>query len=298
MDCGAEFMRPTSEQIQHAAYERWLCRGYAHGRDRDDWLAAEKELTFLLNYRTIAEYSLGSGDRSVLGKTSSPRCRFCERTSARFKSDERPSVVPGGIGDAPPFTTEICEDCQGDWREPLDTEFRAFRDLLSSPDSRFDAQGDPRSRPIFSVAVFKSLIAGAILILPEAELPSVVDAIEWVSNPDHDSDDQLFAGACCQVYSAPFLTDRSWVSLARRSGDDAPLPYLLYFLGHGGIVIQVPVPLCLHDQDLDGRDVYQPERALSGGYGPDFQETQTTILPLVLSRRRPRQKHRHPSIVS
>src|SRR4051794_22987655 len=128
MDCGTEFMRPTSEQIQHAAYERWLRRGYSHGRDRDDWLAAEKELTFLLNYRTIAEYSLDTGDRSVVGRASSPRCRFCERTSSKLKSGPRPSVVPGNLGNAPPSTTEICEDCQGDWREPLDAEFRAFRD--------------------------------------------------------------------------------------------------------------------------------------------------------------------------
>ncbi len=88
-------MRPTSEQIQHAAYERWLRRGYSHGRDRDDWLAAEKELTFLLNYRTIAEYSLDSGDRSVVGKASSPRCRFCERASGQFKSGPRPSRRTG-----------------------------------------------------------------------------------------------------------------------------------------------------------------------------------------------------------
>ena len=75
-------MRPTSEQIQYAAYDRWQRRGYTHGRDGDDWHAAEKELTFLLNYRTIAEYPLDSQDRIVLGTASPRRCRFCERVES------------------------------------------------------------------------------------------------------------------------------------------------------------------------------------------------------------------------
>ena len=57
----------------------------------------------------------------------------------------------------------------------------------------------------------------AILILPETELPAVVDTMEWVSNPDHDCDDYLFAGSCCQVYSAPFLGDLFGVSLCDAS---------------------------------------------------------------------------------
>ena len=279
-------MRPTSQQIQHAAYDRWLRRGCSHGLDRDDWHAAEKELSFLLNYRTIAEYPLDSGSRLVLGDTSPRRCRFCQRASGQVAFDPPQPVVPDVVGDSSLFTSEVCNDCQKDWRDPLDTEFRTFWEALRAVASGFDGHDRPQTRPVFSVAVFKSLIAGAILILPEGELPSVLDAVEWVSNPDHESDDQLFAGACCQVYSAPFLKNRSWISLARRVDAEAPLPHLICFLGHGGTIIQVPVPLCLHDEDLDGRSVYQPERALTEGYGPDFQETRGTVLPLVLSRRR------------
>ncbi len=196
------------------------------------------------------------------------------------------------------FTNEVCDDCQEDWRDPLDTEFRAFWESLANNGLGLDSHGESHDRPVFSVAVFKSLIAGALLILPEAEIPSVLDTIEWVSNPDHDSDDQLFAGAICQVYAAPFLKDRSWVSLARRVNPDAPLPDLIYFLARSGIIIQVPVPLCLRDQDLDGRAVHLPERSLTGGDGPDFQESRSSVLPLVLSRRRPRLERRHSSIAS
>ena len=291
-------MRPTSEQIQHAAYDRWQRRGYTHGRDREDWQAAEKELSFLLNYRTIAEYALDSGDRQVLGDASIRRCRFCERASNQVAFGPPRAVLPGVFGNRSLYTAEVCDDCQEDWHVPLDTEFRAFWESLGANGAGLNSHDEPQTRPIFSVAVFKSLIAAAILILPESELPSVLDAIEWVSNPDHDSDDRLFAGAICRVYSAPFFKDRSWISLARRIDDEAPLPNLLYFLAHGGMIVQVPVPLCLHDEDLDGRAVYQPERALSGGEGPDFQESRVTVLPLVLSWGRPRLERRHPSIAS
>lgn len=34
----------THEMIERAAYERFLARGCEHGRDAEDWLAAEKAL--------------------------------------------------------------------------------------------------------------------------------------------------------------------------------------------------------------------------------------------------------------
>ncbi len=298
MDCGAELMRPTFDQIQHAAYDRWQRRGYSHGRDRDDWQAAEQELTFLLNYRTIAEYHTDSEDPRALGKTSPRRCRFCERAFDQAEVGPPRPILPSVLGTRSQLSAEVCDDCQADWLDPLETECRAFWESLKADGAGLHLHDEARTRPIFSVAVFKSLIAGALLILPEAELPSVLDTIEWVSNPDHDSDDQLFAGALCQVYSAPFLHDRSWISLAKRIDDEAPLPSLLFFLAHGGFIIQVPVPLCMHDEDLDGQSVYQPERALNGGFGPDFQESRLTLLPLILSRRRPRTERRYPLIAS
>lgn len=35
---------PTHEMIAMRAYERWIGRGGGHGRDVEDWLAAEAEL--------------------------------------------------------------------------------------------------------------------------------------------------------------------------------------------------------------------------------------------------------------
>ena len=38
---------PTTQEIEHRAYEIYLERGGEDGRDLEDWLAAEKELTEL-----------------------------------------------------------------------------------------------------------------------------------------------------------------------------------------------------------------------------------------------------------
>ena len=37
-------LSPSNEDIAKRAYEKFLARDLAHGFDRDDWLAAEREL--------------------------------------------------------------------------------------------------------------------------------------------------------------------------------------------------------------------------------------------------------------
>jgi hypothetical protein len=135
-------------------------------------------------------------------------------------------------------------------------------------------------RPLDSIAIFKSLVMSALLIMPESELAYFGDTLEWVNNPDHGYDGGLFSGTCCQVYEASFLHDRSWTSLSRRIDDEAPFPYMLYFVACDGIILQVPVPLCIRDQDLDGKVVRIPERSLAAGRAPQFHETRSMILRL------------------
>src|SRR5262245_3318267 len=93
-DGGAGSMLPTCDQVERAAYERWLRRGRTHGQDRADWYAAENELTFLLNYRIIAEYPLDSHERLILGHAPMRRCRLCERTPGQAAFDAPRPVVP------------------------------------------------------------------------------------------------------------------------------------------------------------------------------------------------------------
>ncbi|HZW32181.1 MAG TPA: DUF2934 domain-containing protein [Isosphaeraceae bacterium] len=276
-------MIPTCDQVQRTAYERWLRRGRVHGQDREDWYAAEKELRFRLNYETIVEYPLVSGQRLVLGDGAVRACRFCERTSGQARFEVPHPVLPGLLGSRAPRTFAICDECQAESREPLEGDFRRFWSGLQADAGVTPASPEPWRRRRGSLAAYKSLVAGALLVLPESELGYVPDALEWVSHPDPESDAGLFAGAACRVYSGDGLGGRSWVSLARRLDDEMPWPYLLYFLGAEGLVVQVHIPLCLRDEDLDGQLLSIPERVFVAGEGPDFRQSDSKVWPLALS---------------
>lgn len=283
-------MRPTIEEIRRAAYERWERRGWNHGGDREDWYAAERDLTFRLNYRTIAEQALDGPGPRILGATSVRRCRFCERTAGAAEFDVPRPVVAGRLY---LLTADVCDDCQADWREGLDASFLEFWDRLHREGPA--AQGGLLP---FSIGAYKALATSALLIMPASELRYFVDALEWVSNPDHDADDRLLDGVGCRVYRAPFLGESPRASLARRVDEDAPVPYMLFFLECDGVTVQVPVPMCLRDEDLDGRAIEHPEPILVAGHGPDFREARGVPMPLSVSPRRPGRAHRHAAIAS
>lgn len=264
-------MRPSYHEIQIAAYDRWERRGHYHGGDANDWFEAETELIFLGHYRPIAEHRLDA-DRAVLGDGPNRRCRFCERTPRQVDFGDPHPIVPGRQW---PATAEVCGECRGDWLDPLDQEFRRFWDRLAH---------DPNA-PL-SIAAFKAMVAGALAVMPVGELPYFVDAAEWVSNPDHDLDDQLIVGAECLVYRAGFLHQDPGVTLYRRADDDDPVPYLIYFLRADGMMVQVPLPMCLRDEDLDGRSVVHLARSPIWGRGHDFAVARAVRLPLAVSVRR------------
>jgi hypothetical protein len=276
-------MRPTVDEVSKAAYDRWERRGWIHGGDRDDWLAAEKELTFHAHYRTVLEVSLDGPERRVLARGPVRHCCFCERTPSQAEISAPRPIVPDRTS---LLTAEVCDDCQSDWRDGLEEEFRKFW-------ARLD-----RGCPQFTTAAFKSLVAGALLILPDRDLPFFVDTLEWVSNPDHDADDRLLDGAGCLVYQAPFLREGARASLVRRVDDDDPVPYMLYFLACEGVTVQVELPMCLRDEDLDGRAIERPERILSTGRGAEFREARAVLLPLAVAERRTRPTQFSPAIVS
>jgi len=286
-------MLPTDDQIRQAAYDRWLRRGRVHGCDRRDWHAAERELEFSMNYRTIVEYSLDLPGMLVLGDRPTRYCRFCERTSAHVAFSAPRPVVPG-IGPTSLYTEAVCDDCQASCRDPLAAEFERFWSTLRDDRAGHDA-GQELARDLYSLAVLKSMIASALLIMPQSELAYFVDTLEWVNNPDHRLDGRLFAETVCHVYAASFLRDRSRTSLARRIDADLPSPYMIYFLSRGGIILQVHLPLCLRDQDLEGRVVRIPERSLTQGEGPHFQESRATVLRLVTAGSRPGLEQKHGS---
>jgi hypothetical protein len=272
-------MLPTYDQIQDAAYYIWLGRGQSHGRDRQDWVEAEKALNYGLNYRTIVELALDTSPE-VIGDRPTRHCRFCERTSAHVDFNDPRPVALGLPGAGSLRTAEVCEECQVEGLDQFDDDLSRFWKTLRTLFVDADGRHVAPNRNTISVAAFKSLIAPALLVLPQAELMYFPDAIEWLNNSDPDYDASLFAGISCQIYDAWFSNQRAWISLARRIDDDAALPYMLCQIGAGGIVVQVPLPLCLRDEDLDEQLDAPPDPPLSFGDHNAFGDARRVVLAL------------------
>jgi len=273
-------MVPTSEQIEVAAYQLWERRGRLHGRDRDDWVAAEKQLIYSLNYEPIQEYGLLEPAPRVLGQQATRQCRICERNSKRARFGPPSPVIPI-LANSSLLTAEICEECQAECRKPLMDDLARFYESLAHVKSSRDHRADPRAHSGFSIGAYKSLVASALLILPDREMPYFLDALEWIGNPDRDADEHLFAGAHCRAYLGTDDETGSWVSVARRIDDNAPLPYVIAFVSCHGVIIQIHLPLCSRDEDLDGRPLPLLERSFGWGHGSSCGPASSTLLPIL-----------------
>ena len=279
-------MLPTRDQIERAAYDRWLRRHRAHGHDRDDWIGSENELTYLLNYQTVVEYPLDSSSPSIVGRPG--RCRFCERTPSRA-TFSMPRPVVQGPAETSLFSAQICDECQEDCRDPLAIHCENFWKTIHAGG---DVHQVVLGRDVDTLAVFKSLVASALLIMPEDELAYFADTLEWVNNPDHEYDGGLFAG-----HVLPHLpcfrswAERSSISLARRIDDEAPFPYMVSFLAWAGSFCRSSLPMSLRDQDLDGRCERAAQRSLISGHGRGYHEAHPTVLRLVEQFHRPRAEY-------
>jgi hypothetical protein len=252
-------MLPTIEQIQRAAYDLWECRGRTHGHDRADWYFAEKDLVLRLNYRTLVEYPLLSTPPLVLGDRETRKCRFCERTADRTHFEPLAPVVPSVLGASSLWSAEICSDCQVHCRNPLNAQLARFwRSIRDHANGQDEAWG-PDSGRALPLSVAKALFAMALLIMPQAEIEYFLDGLEWVCNPDTDADAGLFAGITCRARALLAAGERHRASLDIRNDDQAPMPYMLFYLAWDGMLVQLHVPWCTRDQDLDGRSPPLPD---------------------------------------
>lgn len=271
-------MIPSSDQIAVAAYYRWERRNFAHDRHRHDWLAAEQELTFAANYEVVARHRLdGVGPRS-LGDEDDPRCRLCERTAPRATFTEPRLAVPSVLGNASLFTVEECDDCHAQYQESVGGDLYRFVRAIRL--GGFEAPKD-----YVPVAAFKGLTWAALSLLPEDEMQYFEDAVEWVSNPDHDLDSRSISGMECILHRLPEPSPFSWAALARRSDDDSPYPYLLAFFGTGHAVFQIPLPLCIRDEELEGTWMI-PKVASPFGVGRGPLDSHFAVVPLSSARPR------------
>jgi hypothetical protein len=275
-------MLPTNEQIEVAAYHLWEQRGRHHGLDREDWDSARRQLVYSLNYEQVQDFDLCEPAVRVLGYRATRVCRFCERDSklVRFAA---PSAVVPIVRDPSLVTAAICQDCQSECLDPLAPDLRRFWESLGSAGSPRDNPSEMGAGGMFSLGAYKALVASALLMLPDQETPFFLDALEWVGNPDRDADQRLFAGTCCRAYLAPSGYARPWASLARRTDDDAPLPYMLAFVACDGVIVQIHLPMCSRDDDPGDDWVSLPERRFWWGDGWNFGQGRTTLLPLALA---------------
>ena len=187
-------MLPSRDQIERAAYDRWERRGRFHGADREDWVAAEMDLTFNLNYKTVAEYSLSEPKPRILGNEKRPKCRFCEQAPPRAAFSVVRFAVPEVAGNTSLKTREICDECAEQFAGTIDAEFAKFWESLQPLRGEASSFRELRVPTSITIPAYKALVRMALTIMPETELPSFTDAIEWVTNPDHEFRPQALRG--------------------------------------------------------------------------------------------------------
>jgi hypothetical protein len=237
------------------------------------------DLTFDMNYVLIVEHLFAEPKKRIIGRDSAPRCRFCEQSAPRVSFSAVRPVISESIGNTSLFTREVCDECAQQFGATIDQDFARLWTSLESLRSDRPIR-DYHVPSAISVGAFKSLIRMAISLVPESELASFSDTIEWVGNPDHDFDIGLFEKMGCLLYQVHVPYATGWTSLARRHDDQAPFPYMLFFLGSERLIIQAHLPLCTHDEDLDGTEIRIPERSFSTGVGSDLRASMCLALPI------------------
>src|SRR5262249_51696130 len=156
--------------------------------------------------------------------------------------------------------------------------FEAFvRPLLAGPAPRGTS---PAARPFVPIAAYKCLTRMALTIMPAGELEFFPDAIEWILNPDHGFDSRVLGGLGCYVHVAPASFPSPWTALARRIANDAKVPYMLYFLGISKVSLEISVPLCTRDEDLDGEGLIVPRVAAPAGIDPEPAGGTSLFIPM------------------
>ncbi len=276
-------MRPTREQIELAAYQRWQRREWTHGGDRQDWASVEKDLAFALNYRYVARYKLAGATPVFLGKAEAEaakrrrRCRFCEQSEPSTKFRGNHLALPALVGNTSLYAWDECDACRGNHDAFLAGPFDAFaRPLLNDP-PELPSNGIP-------VAALKALVRIALAVLPAAELQHFGDTIEWVSNPDHVLDSALLDGLGFLAYETPVPVPSASVALARRVDDEEGLPYMIAFLAPADsrVVLQTHLPFCPRDEELDDAPTQGPRLSMSLGFGAGHRASDCTFLGVTL----------------
>ena len=259
----------TLESVAVSAYHRWERRGRLHGHHAEDWAAASESTRFDRLYRVVAQ-SGPDGPRIETSPEGGGRrrrvCRFCERAEPRTRFGPPAPALAGPIAEAGPLAWDQCVECRSQSAEELDPALAAV----------YERQDDWWRAPDWfplPIAAYKALIRSGLAMLPTDLLDEFPDALEWVENPDHDRDLATIAGLGGRAFLGPGASGPAWSAVARRRGDDAPVPSTLFYVSAGGITWQLPMPLGARDEDLEPASLENPPEIshpldLSGISGP------------------------------
>src|SRR5262249_33458967 len=131
----------------------------------------------------------------------------------------------------------------------------------------------------------KALARIALTVMPRQELEFFTDTVEWVSNPDHDFDDNLFMAPQGHVFLLDQAIREPWLSVVRRTDDDAPMPYLLLYLATASAVVQAVIPLCTRDDGFEKEDTIVPMALPPSPNGDHLEPRQVApVVPAVPRR--------------
>ncbi|MDB5349801.1 MAG: hypothetical protein JWN86_1048 [Planctomycetota bacterium] len=269
-------MRPTIDQIRTAAYGRWERRGRVHGFDRADWNAAEKQQILFVNYRVLTADRLDSEAPRAIGDPSRRRCRFCRQATPRAEFSSRVRIIPDYLGPGSPVAFDQCQECASHFSETVDPGLAQFvRPFLVGSSSTLPGAAG------IAVDAYKGLVRLALSVMPVSDLEDHEDTVEWVSNPDHDFDLNVFRDLTCTVHVVPAAFPASWVALAKLKDDREAWPSMLFFLGTSHVVFQILVPLGQRDSDHDGVPITVPDILPPSPFGPEHEPIARVMLPIV-----------------
>ncbi|GIW87908.1 MAG: hypothetical protein KatS3mg108_2232 [Isosphaeraceae bacterium] len=263
-------MIPTDDQIRVAAYQRWQRRGHSHGHHEADWLAAQQDLLLALNYRTVARYQADARPIPPTAEPSRRVCRFCEQSPPRTSFGPPGPALPPSLGVPGPLRTDVCLACQ-----------ESFETSLAAPLERFIAavrSGLPPST--IPTQAYKGLVSALLTMMPPALLELFPDALEWASQPEADRLDAELARRGVLVHS---LDQRQipWSAILVKTDDAMPMPHVLAFLGLETATIELPMPLCVRDEDLDGETIFEPLVASLDGLTHGTTRPRTQRIPIA-----------------
>lgn len=100
------------------------------------------------------------------------------------------------------------------------------------------------------VRVLKCLVKMALAIMPEEELPGFETALRWVRSPDDRGCLDYLRGAGCYKSLLTHGTQSPRACLLRRVTDDSPLPYMVFLVGAGGLLLRTFLPMATGDLHL------------------------------------------------